>query len=340
MTKRLIKRLIEYFIYYFGPHRRRAKNNQLLILMYHRVLPKYTAESEHVQPGMYVTPDSFQLHLNTLKQYFTLVSLSDWLSKNNAGKPLPEKSCAITFDDGWIDNYKHAFPILQSEQTPATLFIVSDMIGTNASFWPERLTNILQCISSRWLEHNSNNTSVIWIGNLLKNYDISQIPLTTTDIDCIINNAKLCSDPEIITNISNIEQLLNLNASHYAPTLLDWSQIKTMTSTGLVEIGSHTRHHIRMMDALDEQTISNEICKSKDMIISKGFKSINLFCYPNGYVTNSSDQLVRHNYSGACTTQKGWNTPDTDPHLLRRIGVHNDVAYDKISFLARISGWM
>lgn len=55
------------------------------------------------------------------------------------GTPLPEKPVIITFDDGYVDNYKNAFPILQKYNLKATIFLISDFMGTYPNYmtWGE-----------------------------------------------------------------------------------------------------------------------------------------------------------------------------------------------------------
>jgi peptidoglycan/xylan/chitin deacetylase (PgdA/CDA1 family) len=100
-----------------------------VVLMYHRVLDDAEI-SATIHPGMYVTRRTFGRHLEYLSekyQVLTLQEIGEWvLGKRESPKKTP---CAITFDDGWVDNYHHAFPLLQAYGVPATIFVITNQIG-------------------------------------------------------------------------------------------------------------------------------------------------------------------------------------------------------------------
>jgi len=152
-VKTLIKRSLQYIAAHFGPHTRRHSEPKLVILMYHRVLPRDDERILFEEPGMYVSPETFKHNLLTLADYFEFISLTDWIEKKAANLPLPEKACIISFDDGWADNYEYAFPILQELNIPATIFLVSDMIGTTEMFWPERVARLVHEICQHHAQH-------------------------------------------------------------------------------------------------------------------------------------------------------------------------------------------
>lgn len=96
------------------------------VLMYHRIgTSRNERESRYCIP-----PEQFARHMRHLaRQGMQACSLKDffaWLEQNTS---LPEGSFLLTFDDGFMGVYEHAAPILQELNWPATVFLVSRLIG-------------------------------------------------------------------------------------------------------------------------------------------------------------------------------------------------------------------
>jgi len=67
---------------------------------------------------------------------YKVVKLADWINPDVSIKPKNKKIIAITFDDGYLDNYTNAWPILDEFGYTATIFLVSDYVG-ETSAWRE-----------------------------------------------------------------------------------------------------------------------------------------------------------------------------------------------------------
>ena len=111
-------------VYWASPHFLSHVTGKVVILMYHRVIPPDEVASTYVQPGTYVTPDTFERHLQFLAAHFELLTFPELLAKWDAGGWNPaSRYCAVTFDDGWIDNYRYGYPLLRRTGVPATIFL-------------------------------------------------------------------------------------------------------------------------------------------------------------------------------------------------------------------------
>lgn len=337
MIKKSIKRILQIFVASLGPTRLNfSSKNRLIILMYHRVLPGTHADNKFEQAGMYVRPDTFRMHMQILKDNYEVMHLSEWLHKNRKNKPLPKITFAITFDDGWKDNYQYAFPVLKEFNIPATIFLVSDYLDSQYSFWPNRLSHLIN--NSRF-KYFLNLNEYSWLHSLPLNFNLVNVKSLSPDqIDEIIGHCKAKSDAEMLAYVKAMENISESNKDISNVGILSRAEVKEMVSSGLFHIGSHTRHHARLLDHLSEMEMKDEIVNSKLLLEEICGHPVELFCYPNGDYTNSAINYVRDNYISAVTTEYGWNDIKSDKYLLRRIGLHEDISSDKISFLSRISG--
>jgi peptidoglycan/xylan/chitin deacetylase (PgdA/CDA1 family) len=99
---------------------------------FHRV--QETAEPDD---GLTVSVRTFERHCKFFRRHFRVVSLLEIVEKLERGQPL-ERELAITFDDGYRDNFENAAPVLERLSLPATFFIVSQWMGTDVVPWWDR----------------------------------------------------------------------------------------------------------------------------------------------------------------------------------------------------------
>lgn len=94
------------------------------VLMYHSVNASGGGDST------VITPERFEAHMAALSQAGYTAVLPDELEAYvEAGTPLPEKPIVITFDDGYLDNYTNAFPILRKYDLRAVIFAIGATVG-------------------------------------------------------------------------------------------------------------------------------------------------------------------------------------------------------------------
>lgn len=309
----------------------------LAVLTYHRVLPADSAVRKSEQPGMYVSPQTLDLHIAVLKRHFELVHLDDWLRSARDGASLPQRACAITFDDGWRDNFEFALPVLSNHGAPATIFLVSDYVGTEHSFWPNRLMALVN-------ESFAAPGSVTFpeplraIAEPVLDEARRRGELQSGDRDQIVQRAKSFDERRIRDLIAAAEQHSDGRADHRE--MLSSEEVARMAATGLIRFGSHTATHFRLGGTVSPEDLEREIVFSRAQLQKMCRQSVDVFCYPNGDTSPAAIDLVRRHYLGAVTTRRGWHSVSGDPYLVRRMGVHEDISSDAESFLARVSAWM
>lgn len=93
-----------------------------VVLMYHRF-----GESEH--PSTSVNMDQFEAHVAELTNGdFNVVPLTEIVDALRAGRALPDRTVAITIDDAYSSVFERAWPILQREKLPFTLFVATEPV--------------------------------------------------------------------------------------------------------------------------------------------------------------------------------------------------------------------
>ncbi|RDV16710.1 polysaccharide deacetylase family protein [Pontibacter diazotrophicus] len=108
-----------------------------LVLMYHRV-----AEPESDVWEVAVSSANFEQQLQVLKQYYRVVPLKEMVERLKNGV-VERNTIAITFDDGYVDNYQTAKPLLEKYCLPATFFITSGNVGQQKEFWWDELEHLI-----------------------------------------------------------------------------------------------------------------------------------------------------------------------------------------------------
>jgi len=309
-------------------------NKRLLILMYHRVLPKGDSRLNSEEPGMYVTPETLDMHLHELTKVVTFIGIEDWLNLAKNKQLKDTLYCAITFDDGWADNYEFALPLLKKYQVPATIFLATNYIGSNTTFWPERLYGLLNHLkvdNNPKLLTNLNHFFDALGGSL----DSNRLQTEGADyIASLIDQAKTLTDDEINVRIDQIEAERPIS-SKPQQAMLNWKQVTEMKKNGF-EIGGHTRSHLRLNTKATTERIEQEVAGCAEDIKSAIGEAPTLFCYPNGDTSEEAISMVENTFNAAVTTKSGINEPEANAFLLKRIGAHQDASNTRVKFLGLI----
>ncbi|MFO7680839.1 MAG: polysaccharide deacetylase family protein [Chloroflexota bacterium] len=102
------------------------------ILMYH-YLSVPPADADIYRTDLSVTPENFRQQMAYLAENgYTPIDFYQLSAAITAQTDLPDKPILLTFDDGYLDNYENAFPILQEFGFTATFFIITDLADQGA----------------------------------------------------------------------------------------------------------------------------------------------------------------------------------------------------------------
>ena len=309
--------------------------------MYHRVLTKDEVARYPVQPGMYVLDSVFAQQMSFVRSNFTVLSLQELLDLWQRGEwSAQARYCVITFDDGWLDNYRHAYPVLKQLRMPATIFLPTDYVGRNEWFWPDQMAFLWQAIADR----KQGGEALKAVEEVLSGFldgDMSRLISTMADhqraADEIIERCKHLP-------IDRIRELIHALASALDVTLpldrviVNWDEVREM-SRGGVSFGSHSCTH-RIMTTITLDEVSEELVRSKQVLFDQGVNFVPVYCYPNGNSDASIEDLVKANgYEAAVSVRMGFegSCPE-NRYAIRRVGIHNDISDTIPLFSFRLFG--
>ena len=284
--------------------RRRLKSTAR-ILYYHRV-------NDDGDPFCPATPTSvFEQQMRFIARNYKVVSLTELLGRIETG-PRPEPLLAITFDDGYGDNFEQAFPILQRYGLPATIFLTTGTIDTRRPLWFEELAYALRNTARESIDIEMDVPRRFWM---------------RTQAERLRSNSQIFSLLRGLTDQHRqhwldeiIAQLQPADPSGRRDKMLTWDQVRKMKKCG-IEFGGHTVNHPFLSKLTADQALW-EVSECKRRIEEELQSRVDYFAYPNGREEDfspwSKDVVRSAGYRAAVTTIWGVNDRGTDPLELRR----------------------
>lgn len=309
--------------------------SRALILNYHRVSP----DLENDPFEMAVTPDNFVAQLEVLRKIGRPMRLCQFASLLNEGN-FSDRAIVVTFDDGYVDNFLYAKPLLESYSVPATIFVTSGHIDSNDQFWWDELSQLLlrakklpavfylsrntitgQLHLQERLDKRNFRCQKIWrmaIGNdqrtrLRVLRDIRQLFFVIS-----------CEERQRILN--ELTDLLEPQAVPQARSHLSSSELLSLVQGGLIDIGAHTVSH-PVLSTLPEHEQQQEIQESKRKLEDILHSTVDSFSYPFGqpidYTQKTVSIVKESGFSCACSTFSHYVQPKANCYDLPRWTVRN-----------------
>jgi len=297
-----------------------------IILMYHRV-----ARVAYDPWQLAVWPDRFAEQIEALVRLRRVVSLR-WLSAELARGRAPKRVAVVTFDDGYADVLTQAKPVLERYACPATVFLVTGLIGDSCAFWWDELSRIvfetpllppeleIEIASRvhRWrIDDRLTGSANDGLGNDLAvtrgqlHYELWRLLRPVEPGPRWELLMRLCLWAGIAIDGNSVHRPL-------AP-----EEVRRLAAPGFIDIGAHTVTH-PALSMLDEAKQRCEIEGSRIACEDLIGEPIHTFAYPFGDFDEASVSCVRDvGFACACTTQGGRVSRQSDPMRLPRFGTGN-----------------
>ena len=292
------------------------RRNPNVVLMYHRI-----ANADTDPWDLAVSPQHFEEHLQVLKNY-NVVSLEEleWIIAEKS--PPKRATVAITFDDGYIDNYQNAKPLLEKYQMPASFFIATQSITEQEEFWWDALERI--CFHSGLLPKRLSldyPEAIDWkigdqdlaggevIDPLSLYFKLCELTrkLPAKEQDQLIDNLKFWA-----SNFRSRDSYLAMKEHH----------LKELDSSPLFSLGAHTATHPFLPDfsfLYQKDDIENGIKFLENLT----GKKVGYFAYPHGGHNELTLKIMAMlDLKLAFTTERG-NFNSSNPYTIPRLQVKN-----------------
>jgi hypothetical protein len=309
--------------------RSRWRHDRLLILGYHGI----SQEDEHLwNPSLFVAPEHLASRMRFLRaRRFNVIPLWEALQRLRTGT-LPERSVAVTFDDGYVDFYRFALPILRAYEIPATVYLTT--------YYSER-NGPVPGITAAYILWKSRS----FFGPLTTVPGFEGVCFRDEVERRIVSDAvgRYFTDERTLTAADKhrmLQTLADEAGFDMAPFrrrrimhVMTPGEAREVFAAG-VDIQLHTHRH---WAPKDEALIRREIMDNRDRITEITGTVPHHFCYPSGiHYPELLPWLRALDVTSATTCEAGLATPEHDPLLLPRFLDHSSVSL--VEFEAWASG--
>ena len=309
---------------------RYLNRRKVKILLYHGIVTGRLPETLNSE-SLHLPREAFAKQLAYLKRWYHPLSLDEFVRRVHAHEPLPDYTVVITFDDGYLNNYQHAWPLLKSLGIPATLCVTTSFLSSDELLWLDALEYSLHATRQPRLR--------VTLDGHLQEFSLRGLRAKRSSLRRVKRLLKRQAIGERRALLDGLQAQLGVrprvdDLPHCAP--LSWEGLAEMHRDGTVAIGSHAVQH----DNLDTMTLAaarEQLAQSKALLEARLKTRVTAFAYPGGACTEELKRLARDaGYQCALATRHGFNDATTDLFELRRNEVGS--AGNLWCFKATVSG--
>jgi peptidoglycan/xylan/chitin deacetylase (PgdA/CDA1 family) len=284
------------------------------ILYYHGV----TTDRAAADIGISVSAANFEQQMRHLVERYTVVPLEQLLDGWMSGRQPNPREVAVTFDDGYRDNYDNAYPILMKYRVPATIFLTTGFIGSSSLLWWDRVTALLTRARSRGVARVALRASLPQSLRSLVNAFLesgTKAALATT-----VNELKRLGRGGRIRAIDALAAALDSSADGRDRMFLNWAEVREMARNG-IGFGSHTHTHA-VLPELTSDEAKDEMTLSKRLIEKAIGMPVRMLAYPDGCFSEGTQTLAKEiGFDYALQTRRNLQGHERDPYAIPRIRI-------------------
>jgi len=317
---------------YYSGFLKIKKSRGVKLLAYHSI-----KDSDFDPLNMSVSPEHFERQIRLIKKYYTPVGIDEVMKIVRTGKTDKKNAIAVTFDDGYSDNFYEAFPILRKYEIPAAIFITVSAVENNHPLWFDMITECFRSADRKYID----------LGEFgLNKYSLSTLSERKNAVREVVEAAKMFSSSARNKLINHLHDNLNPDGGSLTGLMLDWNKISHMYEHGII-FGTHTMNH-PVLTSVSISEAEKEIMDSKRILEERTGITVDYFAYPNGH-RNDYNGYIKHlikknRFSAAFTLNNESDNIFVDPHFIGRYCITRGMylnlrgKFSKALFAAQISG--
>jgi peptidoglycan/xylan/chitin deacetylase (PgdA/CDA1 family) len=260
--------------------RGRVRPTWLTVMTYHRI---GTAKPDDLFPDDVYDghAEQFDAELEYLSDRFRFVSSSDVIDFLDGGS-LPPNPVMLSFDDGYLDNYETALPLLKRHNATATFFIATDYVDKRKLFWWDHL---------RVLMHRARNA------RFDITYPYALRLESASALDPLTRIVKTSVGLDLSRFLDHVGEQADASlTSAEARDIVDgvlmrWDHILALRDAGM-DVQSHTCSH-RVLQTLRADDLEHELTSSRALLERRLEREIRAIAYPVGYPVVDRPAILR-----------------------------------------------
>lgn len=243
--------------------------------------------------------DDFRMFLDEITDAGTCISMDEIVAAHQGKFSLPKKAFALTFDDGFRNNYTNIAPELNQRGLPATFYLATQFVSSQMRSW----TDEIEAAIETWnvVAPSGRQDLMNWIRAKIKSS--SQDPYLMADQWVAEFGGAGPFDDELDAKMT-------------------WADVRDLASNPLFTIGGHSCTH-RSLGMIPYDEMRREIWLSLNLL--RKCVSVDHYSYPEGqerdYSFHVIDELKKLGIKCAPTAMEGVNAVNDDLYHLKRIMV-------------------
>ena len=241
--------------------------------------------------------------------------MSDIVAANYGELVLPHRAFAITFDDGFENNYSVAAPVLEEFSVPTTFYITTDFIESNRPSWIDMVEYAVETHSKCELQLSSIGINGRYETEQEKFFLLDEIRRL------VKSNAKI--NPYEVAE----EVWAQLGVKDFTPDpeldqKMNWDQVRELSQNKLFTIGGHSHTH-QVLEYLTQPELEKEVGISMNKLEEQLDYLVKHYSYPEGLENCYSNRVInvlkQHGIICAPSAIHGENCIGDDLFHLKRI---------------------